>query len=114
MRWAKSLGLAYPERGVMFAFEPGKETGKASMKVRSSYSSRSRPSAFVLRAETTLDSRRDLCRRDLEQACRCEPDNAQAHWLHARVLVATRANRDGGDRSRARPCGSIRKIRNIT
>ena len=43
---------------------------------------------FVLRAETTLESRCDLSRRDLEQALSLEPDNARAHWLHGRVLVA--------------------------
>ena len=42
---------------------------------------------FILRAETTLESRCDLSRRDLEQALSLDPGNARAHWLYSRVLV---------------------------
>ena len=82
------LGLAYPERGVLFAFEPGKEPGKPSMKVAQIILEPITAEPFVLRAETTLESRCDLSRRDLEQALTLEPDNARAHWLHSRVLAA--------------------------
>lgn len=82
------LGLAYPERGVLFAFEAAKGTKKPSMKVAQLVLEPISAEPFVLRAETTLDSRRDLCRRDLEQALSLEPGNARAHWLHGRVLVA--------------------------
>ena len=44
---------------------------------------------FVLRAETMLESRPDLCRRDLEVALSLDPENARAHWLHSRVLVTS-------------------------
>jgi tetratricopeptide (TPR) repeat protein len=81
------LGLAYPERGVLFAFEASKETEKPSMKVAQLVLEPISAEPFVLRAETTLESRRDLSRRDLEQALSLEPDNARAHWLNSRVLV---------------------------
>jgi tetratricopeptide (TPR) repeat protein len=82
------LGLAYPERGVLFAFESGKEPDKPSMKVSQIVLEPISAEPFVLRAETTLESRCDLSRRDLEQAISLEPTNARAHWLHSRALVA--------------------------
>jgi tetratricopeptide (TPR) repeat protein len=81
------LGLAYPERGVLFAFEANKESEKPSMKVAQLVLEPISAEPFVLRAETTLESRCDLSRRDLEQALLLEPDNARAHWLHSRALV---------------------------
>ena len=81
------LGLSYPERGVLFAFEAGKEPDKPSMKVAQLVLEPITAEPFVLRAETMLESRCDLSRRDLEQALSLEPDNARAHWLHARVLA---------------------------
>ena len=82
------LGLAYPERGVVFNFEASKETGKPSMKVAQLVLEPITAEPFVLRAETTLESRCDLSRRDLEQALSLDPSNARAHWLYSRVLVA--------------------------
>lgn len=82
------LGLAYPERGVLFAFEAGKESTKPSTKVTQLVMEPITAEPFVLRAETTLESRCDLSRRDLEQAISLEPNNARAHWLHGRVLAA--------------------------
>lgn len=83
------LGLSYPERGVVLSLEPGAEPGKASMKVAQIILEPISAEPFVLRAETTLTSRYDLSRRDLEQALKLEPGNARGHWLHARVLMAT-------------------------
>ena len=82
------LGLAYPERGVLFAFEASSEPGKPSMKVAQIVLEPISAEPFVLRAETTLETRCDLSCRDLEQALSLEPDNARAHWLHGRALVA--------------------------
>jgi tetratricopeptide (TPR) repeat protein len=80
------LGQSYPERGVVFSFEPGGESGKISMTVRQVLLEPITAEPFLLRAETTLDVRHDLARHDLEQALKLEPDNARAHWLLGRVL----------------------------
>ena len=82
------LGLAYPERGVLFAFEASNGPGKPSMKVAQIILEPISAEPFILRAETTLETRCDLSRRDLEQALSLEPDHARAHWLHGRALVA--------------------------
>ncbi len=84
----ESLGLSYPERGVLFAFEVAKESDKPSRKVAQIVLEPITAEPFVLRAETTLTSRYDLSRRDLEQALSLEPGNARAHWLLSRVLVS--------------------------
>ena len=42
----------------------------------------------MLRAETDLDRRYDSSLADLKQALKLQPDNARAHWLHSRVLIA--------------------------
>ena len=81
------LGLTYPERGVLFAFEASKEPGKPSMKVAQLVLEPIAAEPFVLRAETTLENRCDLSRRDLEEALSLEPTNARAHWLYSRTLV---------------------------
>ncbi len=83
------LGRAYPERGVLLSFEPSNKPGKASMKVSEIILEPISAEPFVLRAETTLESRYDLSRRDLEQALSLDPGNARAHWLYSRVLAAT-------------------------
>ena len=81
------LGQAYPERGVMLAFEPAKAPGKASMNVAEIVIEPVSAETFVLRGETVMDSRYDLARHDLEQALTLEPGNARAHWLLSRVLA---------------------------
>jgi tetratricopeptide (TPR) repeat protein len=83
------LGLAYPERGVLFAFEPGTDPAKASMKVPQIILEPISAEPFVLRAETTLGTRYDLSRHDLEQALTMEPSNARIHWLLSRVLTSS-------------------------
>ena len=85
----EALGLAYPERGVLFAFQPSEESDKASMKVMQIVLEPITAEAFVLRAEATLEDHKDLSIRDLEQALELEPGNARAHWLHSRLLTAT-------------------------
>ncbi len=83
------LGLAYPERGVLFTFEPSDVPGKSTMKVPQVILEPISAESFVLRAETTMESRPELSRRDLEQALKLEPDNARAHWLLGRLRAAT-------------------------
>ncbi len=81
------LGLAYPERGVLFAFEQDDGEEEPSRKVLHIILEPVAAESFVLRAETTMGSRGDLSRRDLRQALKLEPNNARAHWLLGRVLA---------------------------
>ena len=81
------LGQVYPERGVLLSFLPAKEAGKATMQVGQIILEPISAEPFVLRAETVLETRPDLSRRDLEQALKLQPDNARAHWLLCRVLI---------------------------
>jgi len=85
------LGESFPERGVLFAFEPSETAGTASMNVVQIILEPVSPEAFVLRAETHMDSRPNRSIHDLEQAIELDPENARAHWLRARLLAV------GGD-----------------
>jgi len=80
------LGQAYPERGVLFAFEPATQPGKPSMNVAQIVLEPITPEPFVLRAETYLESRPEVSLQDLDQALKLQADNARAHWLRARAL----------------------------
>lgn len=80
------LGQAYPERGVLFAFQPSDGPGKASMMITQIILEPVSAEPFVLRAETTLESQPDLSLRDLEEALKAQPQNSRAHWLRARLL----------------------------
>ncbi len=82
------LGEAFPERGVMFAFEPNETPGKASMKVTQIVLEPITAEAFVLRAETYMNSQPQQSLRDLEQAIQIDPTQARAHWLKSRLLAA--------------------------
>jgi tetratricopeptide (TPR) repeat protein len=82
------LGQAFPERGVLFAFEPTDKPGTASMKVHQIILEPVSSEAFVLRAETYMDSQPDRTMRDLKHALELAPENARAHWLRARLLAA--------------------------
>jgi tetratricopeptide (TPR) repeat protein len=86
------LGAAYPERGVLFGFEASGKSAAPSMKVLQIILEPISAEAFVLRAETALESHFDLSRRDLQQALTLEPGNARAHWLASRVATATEEN----------------------
>ncbi len=82
------LGQAYPERGVLFAFEPSGTPGEPSMQVSQIILEPITAESFVLRAETHLTTRFHLSRRDLEYAIGIGPNNARAHWLLSRVQIA--------------------------
>jgi tetratricopeptide (TPR) repeat protein len=89
------LGQSYPERGVLFSFQPNDPPYKPSYKVVQIILEPISAEPFLLRAETHLDSRPDWSAKDLETAVRLDPANGRAHWLQARVLSAS------GDQTRA-------------
>ncbi|MBN2023016.1 MAG: hypothetical protein JW809_09490 [Pirellulales bacterium] len=82
------LGQAFPERGVLFAFEQNHEPGKPSMNVTEIVLEPLAADPFLLRAETNLEGNYAANLRDLDEAIKLAPNNARAHWLRARVLAA--------------------------
>jgi tetratricopeptide (TPR) repeat protein len=82
------LGQAYPERGVLFAFEPSAEPGKMSAKVAQIVLEPIGAEPFVLRAETHLETQTKASLADLEQALKLEPKNARALWLYGRLMAS--------------------------
>jgi tetratricopeptide (TPR) repeat protein len=82
------LGQAFPERGVLFAFQPSDTPGKATMMVTQIILETITAEPFVLRAETVLDTQAELSLQDLDQALKLAPNNARAHWLRCRVLAS--------------------------
>jgi len=91
------LGQVYPERGVLFAFEPIEPTTEqpaeapvvAPRLVVQIILEPITAEPFALRAETDIDSDLDLSKQDIQQALKLQPDNARAHWLHSRILVGS-------------------------
>ena len=107
------LGLSYPERGVLFSLEAGTEPGKASMKVAQIILEPISAEPFVLRAETTLGSRYDLSRRDLEQALEAGA-RQRPRPLAARPRAGgDRATREGDGGGRRGGAAGARQLRNI-
>jgi len=83
------LGQSYPERGVLFSFEPGPAPGKPTMKVAQIILEAVTAEPFVLRAETDLDTQIEASLKDLETAVKLAPQNSRARWLQARALLLT-------------------------
>lgn len=81
------LGQVYPERGVLFAFQPSEQPGQASMKVAEIILEPISAEPFVLRAETILESQQMLSLLDVQQAIQLDPNTARAHWLHGRLMA---------------------------
>lgn len=82
------LGQAYPERGVLFSFEPGEAPGKPTMRVAEIVLEPITADPFLLRAETYLDTRPEESLKDVEQALGLAPAHARGHWLRARLLAS--------------------------
>jgi|GEM_PF-545860 len=80
------LGQAYPERGVLFSFEPAENGAKPTMRVAEIVLEPITADPFLLRAETYLDSRPEESLKDVEQALALAPTHARGHWLRARLL----------------------------
>ncbi len=88
------LGQVYPERGVLFAFDPSDVPGKPTMQVAQIILEPITAESFVLRAETHLTTEYEQSRRDLEYAISLDPDNARAHWLFSRIQMTLGAFED--------------------
>ena len=82
------LGQSYPERGVLFSFEPAADPSKALKKVTHIVLEPITAEPFVLRAETNIDTRPEFSLHDAEQAIKLQPGNARAQWLRSRGLTA--------------------------
>jgi tetratricopeptide (TPR) repeat protein len=82
------LGQAYPERGVLFSFEPAADPNKALKKVTHIVLEPITAEPFVLRSETNVDMRPEFSLHDSEQAVKLQPTSARAHWLRSRTLSA--------------------------
>ena len=81
------LGQCYPERGVLFSFEPAADPKKALKKVTHIVLEPVSAEPFVLRAETNIDVRPEFSLHDAEQAIKLHPGNARAQWLRSRALT---------------------------
>ena len=87
----EELGQVYPERGVVFSFPP--EGGrKVSQLMLTTIAAES----FVLRARGNRYGH-ERARADLDYAIELDSDNADAHWLKARVLAAAQRHQDALD-----------------
>ncbi len=79
------LGQTFPERGVIFAFAPADQPGKASNMVTDIILEELNADAFILRAETFWESEPEVALRDLSHALKLDPQADRAWWLQARV-----------------------------
>ncbi len=82
------LGQSFPERGVLFSFEPATDPSKALKKVTHIVLEPISAEPFVLRAETNIDVRPEFSLNDAERAIKLQPANARAQWLRSRALTA--------------------------
>ena len=82
------LGQSYPERGVLFSFEPAANPRKPLKKVTHIVLEPITAEPFVLRAETNIDVRPEFSLSDAERAVKLQPGIARAQWLRSRALTA--------------------------
>ena len=82
------LGQSYPERGVLFSFEPAANPSEALKKVTHIVLEPITAEPFVLRAETNIDIRPEFSLNDAQRAIKLQPGNARAHWLQSRALTS--------------------------
>ena len=98
------LGQCFPEKGVLIAFEPSIPPGKPTMNVAQIVLEPVSAEAFVLRAETNLDTQVEASLRDADQAIKMAPQSARAPLAagsHARDPGRLRKCNPRGRRSRA-------------
>ncbi|HEY1067346.1 MAG TPA: tetratricopeptide repeat protein [Pirellulales bacterium] len=83
------LGEAYPERGVLFTYDPG--GNPEAPLVRQIVLEPIQAEPFILRAESRMEHDYRQARGDLDQALALSPGDVRALWLKARVLCAAGA-----------------------
>lgn len=88
------LGQAYPERGVLFTYDPS-AGNPARPLVAQIVFEEIQPEPFVLRAEANLAIDYRKSAQDVEIALKMDPNYNRAHWIKAQVQAA------GGEFSRA-------------
>lgn len=81
------LAQAYPERGVVLAFLPAAQPGRATFQTSEIILQPLSAELFVLRAESQFWKDPEASLRDLERAIRISPALARAHWLRGRILA---------------------------
>jgi tetratricopeptide (TPR) repeat protein len=77
------LGLAYPERGVLFGFTPASHPPQVFQIIVEPVDVQS----FLARAEARLPMRYADCLADLNRALELASDSGRAHWLHAELTL---------------------------
>ncbi len=78
------LGLAYPERGVLFSYAVGSSESLVSQVLLEPLSAET----FLLRFEQTSSANYTQRLTDLEHVLDLDANHAEAHWLGARLLAA--------------------------
>ncbi|MCS7239201.1 MAG: tetratricopeptide repeat protein [Thermoguttaceae bacterium] len=81
------LAQAYPERGVVLAFLPATQPGRATFQTSEIILQPLSGELFALRAEMNLWKDPESSLKDLETAIRLAPALARAHWLRGRILA---------------------------
>lgn len=93
-----ALGQAFPERGVLFTFDPAApKQFHAQMPVRQIVLERIQPESFVLRAELNMGKNYRRALADLQQALKLSPDDVRARWLQAQVAAAAGSYQEAVD-----------------
>ena len=77
--FGRALGQAYPERGVAFSYDAGKEPPAVSKILMEPISAES----FVARAEKNWQTQHESALRDVDIAIRRQPEHARAHWIRS-------------------------------
>jgi tetratricopeptide (TPR) repeat protein len=87
----RALGIAFPERGVVFMFDPAADTGdKDDVPPVSQVAIQALDArAFALRAENRLHGPYEKNTRDLKTAISIDPEFTHARWLLADIYLAT-------------------------
>jgi len=78
----EALGLAFPERGVLFSFDPRSDAGQVAQVVLETIDVQ----PFVLRAKMQFDRRPLDALRDVNHALELDAEIADAHALRAKLL----------------------------
>ncbi|MCA9119164.1 MAG: hypothetical protein H6822_22915 [Planctomycetaceae bacterium] len=82
---AETLGIAYPERGVLFSYDVGSPRPRVAQLLLEPLSAE----MFLLRVESTANDQYLQKLADLERVLDLDPKNADALWLGGKLLAIT-------------------------